>query len=66
MRATGSKLIKIAKIRNLDVCQDVDTKKLYVDVFGSLRQVDSLQDAAEFIESLNAMSKIDKEGFGID
>ena len=66
MKATGSKLIKVARIKELDIYQDTDTKKLFVDVFGSLREVESIQDASRFVEFFNSMAEMDKQGFGTD
>lgn len=63
MKATGSKLIKVATLDGLDVVQDTDTKKLYVELFGSLREVKSIDDAINFIKFFNAMSELDKQGF---
>lgn len=66
MKATGSKLIKVARIKELDIYQDTDTKKLFVDVFGALREVASMEDAAKYIDFFSSMSEMDKQGFGID
>lgn len=66
MKATGSKLIKVARIKELDVYQDTDTKKLFVDVFGALREVQSIEDAAKYIDFFSSTAEMDKQGFGID
>lgn len=63
MKAAGSKLIKVATLDGLDVVQDTDTKKLYVELFGYFREVKSVDDAIRLIKSFNAMSEVDKQGF---
>jgi len=66
MKAAGSKLIKVAHIKELDVYQDTDTKKLFVDVSGALREVASMEDIAKYIDFFSSMSEMDKQEFGID
>lgn len=48
MKATGSKLIKVAKIQNLDVYQDTDTKKIYVEILGTLEEIPSIAEAIKY------------------
>lgn len=64
MKATGSKLIKVARIKELDVYQDTDTKKLFVDVFGALREVQSIEDAAKYIDFFSSTAKWTNKDLG--
>ena len=64
MKATGSKLIKVARIKELDVYQDTDNKKLFVDVFGALREVQSIEDAAKYIELFSCAAERTNKDLG--
>lgn len=45
MKATGSKLIKIAEAYGRDILQDVDTKAIVVDIDGQFVVVSNIEDA---------------------
>lgn len=46
MKATGSKLIKISY--KLNIYQDTDTLKLYLEVFGALVEIKSIEEAMKY------------------
>lgn len=45
MKATGSKLIKIAEAYGRDILQDVDTRAIVVDIDGKFMLASNIEDA---------------------
>ena len=54
MKATGSKLIKISN--KFNIYQDTDTLKLYLEVFGALVEIKSIEEAKQYYESKSNIS----------
>lgn len=51
MKATGSKLIKISELSGFTVYQDADTLKIFIEIFGGLIEIASLEEAITYIKS---------------
>lgn len=60
MKASGSQLIKVAILKGLVVYQDMDTGNLYLEVLGSLTQVNSIASATRMIEVLGIKDEVNQ------